>query len=718
MKKYCKFSVVFLLTGFIFASCSKDEITENPVIPLENKETTEIPVGTVGDNTKVISDEWEKHISEIEDGKITISGEDVEMPKVGEILLKAKATDKFPHGFLGKVLAVHTEGNITVIETGYVSLEEAYRELTIDLSSGYANQQRMKSATGNGDTTIIAAPILLDTTYTLPGEIKVKNKNLDSVEAGVKDFSLGIVVRSGIYIEIKNHKIVVRHEDYWATLTIEETFFAKFKKEQPEEFEHILDSIPIDLLSLTGVPLTVEIKPAVCVELKGEIKLELENTITLTSHTGYDYSKENGVPYFFPSVPTMKIDYDLIGGSLSFAGKMGFGFSLKIALTPTYIPSLNLIDAEAYIKAKGLLALSGELVIEYGNDSGFSVTKDSELSLQLEPTVDIGFKATLAEEWEINPHHKLDIDPIILAGGYLLPHTKDISVATGNSYDEKKVTYNVGSDPILFKGYFGARLYKDSKLYDTKYYSDTAYYTTNTVLSNTGIIPDPKPTITFSGLPEGKYDVVPVFKTLGILLFEMEDTKTSFSVSENSDGGGTSTTDPGVLINGIRWATRNVDAPGTFAATPELTGMYYQWNRKIGWSSSDPMINSNGATTWDSSTPSGTEWEKANDPCPVGWRVPTHDEQVSLLISGSFGITQNGVTGQVFGSGSNTVFLPAAGYRLNSDGTLYLTGTYGLYWSSTQGDSSNAYRLHFVSLNVGWDSGNRRNGFPVRCVKE
>jgi hypothetical protein len=38
-------------------------------------------------------------------------------------------------------------------------------------------------------------------------------------------------------------------------------------------------------------------------------------------------------------------------------------------------------------------------------------------------------------------------------------------------------------------------------------------------------------------------------------------------------------TDLGVVINGVKWATRNVDAPGTFAESPQAAGMFYQWNR-------------------------------------------------------------------------------------------------------------------------------------------
>ncbi|MDR1197516.1 MAG: hypothetical protein LBK94_00690, partial [Prevotellaceae bacterium] len=43
--------------------------------------------------------------------------------------------------------------------------------------------------------------------------------------------------------------------------------------------------------------------------------------------------------------------------------------------------------------------------------------------------------------------------------------------------------------------------------------------------------------------------------------------------------------DKSVTINGVKWAACNVDAPGTFAANPEDAGMFYQWNRKVPWSS-------------------------------------------------------------------------------------------------------------------------------------
>ena len=122
--------------------------------------------------------------------------------------------------------------------------------------------------------------------------------------------------------------------------------------------------------------------------------------------------------------------------------------------------------------------------------------------------------------------------------------------------------------------------------------------------------------------------------------------------------------DAGVVIGGYRWATRNVGAPGTFAATPEDPGMFFQWNRSVGWPATGPV------TGWDTSFAQGTAWYQANDPCPRGWRVPTQAEFNALRAAGSEWTVQNGVPGRTFGTPPNQIFLPAAGWRYNIDGSL------------------------------------------------
>jgi len=178
------------------------------------------------------------------------------------------------------------------------------------------------------------------------------------------------------------------------------------------------------------------------------------------------------------------------------------------------------------------------------------------------------------------------------------------------------------------------------------------------------------------------------------------------------------TVDAGVEINGVLWATYNVDMPGTFAEKPEDAGMFYQWARKIGWSTTDPLINSNGGTTWDIFGGSGIIWLKANDPCPTGWRVPTIAELQSLAIVDSQWATVNGINGCILGNGNNTIFLPVAGYRSYATSVLNAVGMFGYYWSNAADGSSSIYL--FLSGNYGNGVGyaDRGDAFSVRCVAE
>ena len=178
----------------------------------------------------------------------------------------------------------------------------------------------------------------------------------------------------------------------------------------------------------------------------------------------------------------------------------------------------------------------------------------------------------------------------------------------------------------------------------------------------------------------------------------------------------TATTDPGVVINNIRWATRNVNTVGTFAAAPESSGMLFQWNRRTAWASTGTVSG------WSNSAAEGTIWESENDPCPTGWRVPTRYEFQSLFAPRVIRnwTTQDGVNGVVFGEAPNQLFLPASGLR-NTSGALIATNEQGGYWSSTHLTTStnvNALFLNNTHLRVGIASSNRAQGFSVRCVED
>jgi uncharacterized protein (TIGR02145 family) len=111
-----------------------------------------------------------------------------------------------------------------------------------------------------------------------------------------------------------------------------------------------------------------------------------------------------------------------------------------------------------------------------------------------------------------------------------------------------------------------------------------------------------------------------------------------------------------------------------------------------------------------------------NDPCPCGWRVPTHAEFVNLadkMYVTNIWITVNGIKGTLFTdkATNNTIFLPAASLR-GSRGEQSPYGN-GYYWSSGvdgfdsrvliigSGSTANPNLLH-----------SRIIGSSVRCVKE
>ena len=188
------------------------------------------------------------------------------------------------------------------------------------------------------------------------------------------------------------------------------------------------------------------------------------------------------------------------------------------------------------------------------------------------------------------------------------------------------------------------------------------------------------------------------------------------------------TSDEGVIINGVKWATRNVDAPGTFASKPEDFGMFYQWNRIKAWAATGDV------TDWDESYPVGDTWEKVNDPSPAGWRVPTLDEIQKLLDTDKVDYRWTttfitGVKGHKFTDRATkkSIFIPAAGFRDGIDGGRLSNTWSGLYWSATAGGNGAYYFSissgHFGliwkdSENAKWNSCNSRNGLLVRAVAE
>ena len=119
-----------------------------------------------------------------------------------------------------------------------------------------------------------------------------------------------------------------------------------------------------------------------------------------------------------------------------------------------------------------------------------------------------------------------------------------------------------------------------------------------------------------------------------------------------------------------------------------------------------------------------TTLDKEDDAAAVNmggsWRMPTSAEQDELRTKCTWTwTTLNGVNGyNIVGSNGNSIFLPVAGRRSNSD--LYCAGSYGDYWSSSlyTDHSHCAYGLGFFLDYVNWFYDSRDFGRSVRGVIE
>ena len=184
-----------------------------------------------------------------------------------------------------------------------------------------------------------------------------------------------------------------------------------------------------------------------------------------------------------------------------------------------------------------------------------------------------------------------------------------------------------------------------------------------------------------------------------------------------------------------------------------LQGAYIQWGRRgpnttgnsrVDWKTAANTANFGAAPTsgnanaaaisgWSTTAAANNAWlttagaKTADDPCPVGYRVPTSTEWTGVNSNNTAsrtGTSSNSTTnyGSALHYGPNAstklLTLAAAGFRFSTTGTLNGRGSNGYYWSSAE-DGTNAFSLDFnFSLVVPANSNNRTIGFSLRCIAE
>ncbi len=171
----------------------------------------------------------------------------------------------------------------------------------------------------------------------------------------------------------------------------------------------------------------------------------------------------------------------------------------------------------------------------------------------------------------------------------------------------------------------------------------------------------------------------------------------------------------GVVINGIRWAERNVGAPGKFVENIEDAGLFYQFNRRVGW---NEMGSSPKGVSWSVDEYGVDKWEAFNDPCPKGWRVP-YLEELAALGNPIKVETRAVKDGRNFIDKvtNATIFLPTMNFHWYDNKVQIQSGRYGGYWSSRSAGSSQAYIMRIYSNGVQpADVTMPYEAFNIRCV--
>ena len=215
----------------------------------------------------------------------------------------------------------------------------------------------------------------------------------------------------------------------------------------------------------------------------------------------------------------------------------------------------------------------------------------------------------------------------------------------------------------------------------------------------------------------------------------------------------------GIVIGDVIWAPVNCGyEPATSDNKGYPYGKLYQWGRKYGQGYSTsydasvpeivegPISSVNGykdkySNTFFTASESPFDWlapqnnnlwnsgteekpvKTEYDPCPEGWRVPTHTELDKLNNNFLSWTTVNNQKGRSF-CGDYTylanapqVFFPAAGCRGEDEGDAYQRGSYGYYWSSyTEGQYAGALRFESGLMYLYTDL--RAYGYSIRCVQE
>ncbi|MRM84037.1 hypothetical protein D1003_09475 [Riemerella anatipestifer] len=171
----------------------------------------------------------------------------------------------------------------------------------------------------------------------------------------------------------------------------------------------------------------------------------------------------------------------------------------------------------------------------------------------------------------------------------------------------------------------------------------------------------------------------------------------------------------------INWSNTNTTSASKYTSTNVLSN---SWTTP---GHNNFIVNNSDSGAWVTDTLNSEATNKnlwksgqSNNPCPMGYHVSTHAEQVALhnviltYDAGNDYVNSNKMWNE------QVLRLPASGFRDTIHGMFYTHSDYGLLWSSDQYNSYYSMYLWFHSYDSSAGGGNYRRAFgiSVRCIKD
>jgi hypothetical protein len=184
-------------------------------------------------------------------------------------------------------------------------------------------------------------------------------------------------------------------------------------------------------------------------------------------------------------------------------------------------------------------------------------------------------------------------------------------------------------------------------------------------------------------------------------------------------------------------------AADPFSPSWEINGGYWQWEHmgpatpewrttntpNFAHGPTGPAIgnaNTEPISGWSLTPAPNIAWsdaaKTAEDTCPAGFRIPTRAQWEGLLTLNKQTTVGSWLDNAIdYGSGryfGPDLLLPAADNRDNVNGSQFVRGNAGYYWSSSPSGDYNSWFRYFSSSNSYGYALSRMHGKSVRCVAE